>query len=346
MAFQLPIKGDMDRTLSVMMHDARHRLMIEKNRIMAEASMAGALQGNRVIVTIASFADQIHDASKKQATPILLDFIARLQLPPAEITEWARPHLEDLGNSLLGLIPPNNFPVDHKRIVAQHRAVFQQRLDGVLRDVEIGLVKGSGFSGTTEKPLEWISAADAVALLESKAKMSAFTARKTICARAHDGLIRARALRVVQGQQAVDNVDIPLLFWWARGEKALKQNWVAGDFETWIEHQTHVKAYGVTFARPNIEKLIPAQPAADAGPIAQSAPTLAKGGRPPADWWEDLLIELCFRHFRGELQPKTQAEIERAMHDWITERGYEAADSTIRIRARKVWNAIKRDAEN
>jgi S-adenosylmethionine synthetase len=56
-----------------------------------------------------------------------------------------------------------------------------------------------------------------------------------------------------------------------------------------------------------------------------------------------LLIELCFRHFRGELKPKTQADIGRAMQDWITERGYEAADSTIRIRTRKVWNAIKRD---
>jgi hypothetical protein len=344
--FQLPIKGDIDRTLSNLMHDARHRLMIEKNRIMGEAAQAGALHGNRVIITVANVADQIHDAAMKQATPILLDFIARMQLPPAEITEWARPHLENLGNSLLGLIPPNNFPADHKRVLAQYHAVFQQRLDGVLRDVEIGFVKGSGFSGTTGKPVEWISAADAVALLESKANMISLTARKTICARAHDGLIRGRALRFVHGQQAADNVDIPLLFWWARGEKALTQNWAAGDFETWIEHELHLKAYGVTFARPDIEKLIPKRPAADAAPAAQPAPTPAKGGRPPADWWEDLLIELCFRHFRGELQPKTQADIERAMHDWITERGYEAADSTIRIRARKVWNAIKRDAEN
>jgi hypothetical protein len=47
--FELPIKGDIDRTLSNLMHDARHRLMIEKNRIMAEAAQAGAHQGNRVI---------------------------------------------------------------------------------------------------------------------------------------------------------------------------------------------------------------------------------------------------------------------------------------------------------
>jgi hypothetical protein len=59
------------------------------------------------------------------------------------------------------------------------------------------------------------------------------------------------------------------------------------------------------------------------------------------------LIDLCFKHFRGELQAKTQAAIVRAMQDWIVAHGYEAADSTIKIRARKLLDAIKRDeAEN
>jgi hypothetical protein len=70
------------------------------------------------------------------------------------------------------------------------------------------------------------------------------------------------------------------------------------------------------------------------------------GGRPPADWWDDLIIDICFKHFRGELKPKTQAEVARAMQAWMTEHGHEAADSTVRVRARKVWNAIQQDAEN
>lgn len=70
--FVQPIKADIDRVLSNMMHDARHRLMIEKNRLMAEASMKGALNGNRVIVTIASVADQIHDVAMKETRPVLL----------------------------------------------------------------------------------------------------------------------------------------------------------------------------------------------------------------------------------------------------------------------------------
>jgi hypothetical protein len=180
---------------------------------MGEAAQAGTLQGNRVIVTVAVFADQVHDAAVKQAMPILLDFIERMQLPPAEITEWARPHLENLGNSLLGLIPPNNFPADHKRIVAQYRAVFQQRLDGVLRDVEIGFVKGEGFARAdqVESKEDWISAAAAIALL--KPLMSPHSAAMAICARAHAGLIRARAERFVRSGWPVDNAELPAQFW-------------------------------------------------------------------------------------------------------------------------------------
>jgi hypothetical protein len=348
--FELPIKGDIDRTLSNLMHDARHRLMIEKNRITAEAAQAGALQGNRVIVTVASFADQIHDASMKQATPILLDFIERMRLPPAEITEWARPHLENLGNSLLGIIPPNNFPADHQRIVAQYRALFQQRLDGVLRDVEIGFEKGAGFARAeqVESKEEWISAAAALTLL--KPVLGEYTAMLTIAERANDEVIRSRAARLVvkhPDKKALveQNCEVPSLFWWARGNAALKQNWAAGDFETWVGQTIHFRAYGVSFLRSEISQIVPADLSVE--PARAPAPDSAKrGGRPPADWWEDLLIETCFRHFRGELQAKTQADIARAMQEWITERGYEAADSTVRIRARKVWNTIQRDAEN
>ena len=356
MSFQLPIKGDMDRVLSNLMHDARHKLMIESNRVMGEAAQAGALQSNRVIVTIASLADQLHDASMKQAAPILLDFIERMQLPPAEITEWARPHLENLSNSLLGVIPPNSFPADHKRIVAQYRAAFQQRLDGLLRDIEIGFIKGAGFARAeqVESKEEWITAAEAVRLL--KPAFGTYEAQMTICKRAHGGMIRARARRLVIDNNARDNFEIPKQFWWAEGHEALTQNWTAGDFDTWTElsritglshlsgGKVHLEAFGVSFLRAEIENLIPAgtgqpEPAAQ----AEASPAPVTGGRPPADWWEDCLIDLCFKHFRGDLPHKTQADIVREMQDWISAHGYEAAESTTKRRARKLLKAIKQD---
>ena len=341
MAFKLPIKGDIDRTLSNLMHDARHRLMAEIPRVMGQAAQFGSLQGNRVIVTIASIADQLHEAAMKEATPILLQFIERMQLPPAEITEWARPQLENLGDSLLGLIPPNNLPADHQRTVVQYRAVFQQRLDGVLRDVEIGFKK-NGFAGMATLD-EWIRAAEAVQLLKPVLK-GTYSAQMRICARAHAGLIRARADRFMMDERAEGNFDIPKEFWWAEGNAALKQDWEAGDFSTWLKQTHHLRAFGVSFFRADIEKMILARAVTAPASAVPIEPMPAKGGRPPADWWEDLLIDVCFRIFRGDLKPKTQADIERAMQEWITERGCEAADSTVRIRARKVWTAIKREA--
>jgi hypothetical protein len=43
---------------------------------------------------------------------------------------------------------------------------------------------------------------------------------------------------------------------------------------------------------------------------------------------------------------RSWADVARAMQACMTERGHEAADSTVRERARKVWNAIQQDAES
>jgi hypothetical protein len=146
MMFKQPIKGDLDRALSLLMHESRHKLLDECNNIKSHAAMAGALRSNRIIISATKAADTLHQEAMKQAAPMLLDFIERMQREPAEIIGWARPHLENLGNALLGCIPPNGFPADHQRIRHQFHAVFQQRLTGVLRDVEIGFAKGVGFS--------------------------------------------------------------------------------------------------------------------------------------------------------------------------------------------------------
>jgi hypothetical protein len=265
------------------------------------------------------------------------------------MTSWARPHLENLGNTLLGEIPPNGFPADHQRIVAQYRAAFQQRLDGVLRDVEIGFLKGAGFARAeqVESKEEWITAVKAARLLKPVFD-SEYIAQQTICKRAHGGLIRAHAEQYTVNKNVRKNFEIPKDFWWAEGGKALHQNWPTCDFDTWINSgEVHLQAFGVSFLRADIEKIIPADMLAPAVPaVAAPAISAAAGGRPPADWWEDLLIDVCFQLFCGDLKPKTQADVERAMQQWITDHGRDAADSTIRIRARKVWQTIKREAEN
>src|SRR4051794_16702511 len=102
---------------------------------------------------------------------------------------------------------------------------------------------------------DWIDAGCALALL--KDVMGETEASMAICARAHDGMIKARAERFIRADRAFDDVELPAQFWWARGHEALDQNWTTGDFETWIDHRLHWKAYGVSFLRADIDKLVP-----------------------------------------------------------------------------------------
>jgi hypothetical protein len=195
--------------------------------------------------------------------------------------------------------------------------------------------------------IEWISAASSVELIKPHFNNSAHAAKMRICEHAYARLVRARARRYMIDEATRDNSVVPHVFWWAEGNAALTQDWATGSFGTYINDIRH-RAFGVTFARVDLEKMIPAE--LIQRPTAPETPstTPSAGGRPPADWWEDLLIDLCFKHFRGELPHQKQADITRAMQDWITSHGYDASESTIKLRARKLADAIKQDdaAEN
>jgi len=69
-------------------------------------------------------------------------------------------------------------------------------------------------------------------------------------------------------------------------------------------------------------------------------PSIDRRGRLPAAWWDDLWIEICRALHEGDLKPKRQGDIEKAMHEWASMQGHSPATSTIRARARKLWDAI------
>jgi hypothetical protein len=72
----------------------------------------------------------------------------------------------------------------------------------------------------------------------------------------------------------------------------------------------------------------------------KSSKRIWKGGRPPADWWDDLWIEICRQLFTGDLKPAKQAHVENAMKTWAAQNGHDVGDSSIRPRARKLFSAI------
>ena len=83
-----------------------------------------------------------------------------------------------------------------------------------------------------------------------------------------------------------------------------------------------------------------APPINDSPVVDTPTPQLRKGGRPLAEHWDDMWAAIAVALYEGDLKPKTQADIERAMHIWIDERGLEAATSTVRQRARRLWDRM------
>lgn len=102
---------------------------------------------------------------------------------------------------------------------------------------------------------DWLSAAEVLRRVE--AVMGEFRAKLAIATRAHDGLVRTRAERFIKQGETIDDAELPKEFWWAEGHEALEQNWVSGDFSTWINKSWEWKAFGVRFHRDDIAKLIP-----------------------------------------------------------------------------------------
>lgn len=77
-------------------------------------------------------------------------------------------------------------------------------------------------------------------------------------------------------------------------------------------------------------------------PPEQEKPHLskAKGGRPPAEFWDDMWAAIATGLYCGDLKPRSQSDIQRAMAEWIEGKGHSAADSTVKARARRLWNLI------
>jgi hypothetical protein len=162
----VPTKDDLDRNLSTILHDAHHKAQAEKMRLMNEFAARGLGRSGTVISAVVGVLDGIHKDAVNKAIPILGDFAQRMQVAPSEIVRIARPHLENLGNSVLGQLPSAGFPHVHQKIHRQYMLVFAQRLNGALRDFEIGFTGGrsvvANSAGTQpllskEKPVDLVT---------------------------------------------------------------------------------------------------------------------------------------------------------------------------------------------
>lgn len=137
--------------------------------------------------------------------------------------------------------------------------------------------------------------------------------------------------------------DVPVGFWavLASGSGGTK-NWERGLFAArtvGVHGAVWLTLTGVHFFRPSLDVFL----AAGQSPVAVPS---AKGGRPAAEYWDELWCATWGEIYRGSLQPRKQGDIEKAMLGWLAARNFESAVSTVRARARLLWAAYQREDEN
>jgi hypothetical protein len=115
--------------------------------------------------------------------------------------------------------------------------------------------------------------------------------------------------------------------------------------------------YGVRFTRDQIEEMVRDMPrralaaspesvlasaqATDAETRGQPPAARHPGGRSPLTFWEDALLAIAHKIYLGEFKPVRQADIQRALADWIVDNGYEEPGPTaLKERAKKLWNTF------
>lgn len=71
------------------------------------------------------------------------------------------------------------------------------------------------------------------------------------------------------------------------------------------------------------------------------SPRRNKGGKPLAAHWDELWASIAVALWTGDLDPKSQADIKRAMFAWLNERELDAGDTAVTGRARQLWQKIE-----
>jgi hypothetical protein len=72
----------------------------------------------------------------------------------------------------------------------------------------------------------------------------------------------------------------------------------------------------------------------------------SSGGRPPKSFWDRLWASIAVQMFNGDFKPDKQADIEKAMHDWLARNSEDAGETAVRARAKLLWTELKKEDEN
>jgi hypothetical protein len=143
--YQTPTTADFQRNLAGILQRSREIAHSDEQRIRVEHAARGLGQSGPLISAVAIRFDELHAEAVKSAMHLIRDFVARSRLSPKELADSARLILETIAAELVAQVPflgHESLKRATDQVRARYQAKFKKRLEGALRDIEIGFVGG------------------------------------------------------------------------------------------------------------------------------------------------------------------------------------------------------------
>jgi hypothetical protein len=149
--YQTPTVFDFQRNLDSIIHSGEQEVGKARSRILSEMAAKGLARSGATISQFIQNADEVHKGIIERSMNQIDEFSkAPSQLSREALAEMARPRLESLA-IMLSNVPTAGSPPVAQQVRTQYAAVFQQRLDGALKDIEIGFINGRRITALSEE---------------------------------------------------------------------------------------------------------------------------------------------------------------------------------------------------
>jgi hypothetical protein len=107
-----------------------------------------------------------------------------------------------------------------------------------------------------------------------------------------------------------------------------------------LQRQCMIDGFIFTDSNQEENKVLITVNSANGSIVPAPSKSMQKGGRPPAAYWDNMWVTIAVALYNGDLKPISQADVERAMTDQIEASGHSVANSTVRKRARLLWDRL------
>lgn len=141
--FQPPTLFDFQRNLDTLIHSGERQARSKVVQIKSEFAARGMGASTSVIGAAITQFNELHETIVEQSMILIHEFsIGSADLSLAALVQTARTRLDSFATMLMATVPPAGFPQQAQQSRTQYTAVFRQRLEGALKDIQIGFIGG------------------------------------------------------------------------------------------------------------------------------------------------------------------------------------------------------------